>query len=350
MPPAALLLIIALGLVLAYALPQRVRERGDYALVRTEDRYSAEMRVVRSTAQRLAQRPTQAPSASGETPLLVTGAARVRVAQVGAEHMSRPHGPLDRAATQAQREQYHLLRDRLGSRAERAYRARRRGAAAVALAIVSAVAWALVPGAGVTPWLGAVTTGALVSVVAYSVRTGVVERRALEAGKAVVREVQAAAAATRALSVVSEARARGDQAEPSDVATQAIRIITATDLAPLQAPALRRAAAQATAAEPVRAASPARSRAPQSDEGWRPRTMPVPAYALKASVRQRQARELSEDDYAASSHADYRAAVHEAAAERAAARERAAGEAAPAAQPAGATLDAILAKRKRASA
>ncbi len=54
MPPAGLLAIVAVGLVLAYVLPQRIRERSDYALVRTEDRYSAEMRVVRATAARVA--------------------------------------------------------------------------------------------------------------------------------------------------------------------------------------------------------------------------------------------------------------------------------------------------------
>lgn len=54
MPPAGLLAIIAVGLVLAYVLPQRIRERSDYAMVRTEDRYSADMRVVRASAARVA--------------------------------------------------------------------------------------------------------------------------------------------------------------------------------------------------------------------------------------------------------------------------------------------------------
>ena len=54
MAPAALLAIVGLGLVLAYVIPQRIKERSDYALVRTEDRYSAQMRVVKATASRVA--------------------------------------------------------------------------------------------------------------------------------------------------------------------------------------------------------------------------------------------------------------------------------------------------------
>ena len=83
-------------------------------------------------------------------------------------------------------------------------------------------------------------------------------------------------------------------------------------------------------------------RAPRLAEmaaGWRPRTMPVPAYALKPSVRQHVARHLSEDDYAASTHASDRAARAEASAERSVDQAPTTG-----------ALDAILARRKQASA
>ena len=53
MPPVGLLAIVALGLVLVYALPQRMRERADYAMVRTEDRFSADMRVIRASVARM---------------------------------------------------------------------------------------------------------------------------------------------------------------------------------------------------------------------------------------------------------------------------------------------------------
>ncbi len=67
--------------------------------------------------------------------------------------------------------------------------------------------------------------------------------------------------------------------------------------------------------------------------------MPVPAYALKASVRQQTARQLSEDDYAASSHAAHQAAAAETQAEQSAQDAPRTG-----------ALDAILAKRRQASA
>jgi hypothetical protein len=67
--------------------------------------------------------------------------------------------------------------------------------------------------------------------------------------------------------------------------------------------------------------------------------MPVPAYALKASVRQQTARQLSEDDYAASSHATHQAAQSEATTDQAVHDVPRTG-----------ALDAILAKRRQASA
>lgn len=343
MPPAGLLAIIAVGLVLAYVLPQRIRERSDYALVRTEDRYSADMRVVRASAARVA--PRDSASASAELPLLVTGAARARVATLGEARMSRPQGPLDRAATHAQREHVRLRRDRLGSQAQRAIRARRRALASGVAAVVTALAWILAAATSFPALIAGLATGALVTVVGTSIRAAAAERAALAHIRGVTREVQAAATATQALRAVSAARARGDEAEPSDVATQAIKIVTSADLAPGAAPALTREDAAARAAQAARVEEAIRRAQEQEAEakadeaaGWRPRTMPVPAYALKPSVRQQVARHLSEEDYAASSRADYRAAAAESRAER------------EAAAPTTGALDAILAKRRQASA
>lgn len=154
------------------------------------------------------------------------------------------------------------------------------------------------------------------------------------------REVEAAATATQALSVVARARAEGRELTPSDTATQAIKIVTTEDLAPLAAPAPVPAPEihplAAPVEEPVEASSP-----------WAPRTMPVPSYALKSEVRQQTARPLSEQDFAASQLALQRAARAEAAAERAAA---AALDSPPhgAGEPAttSGALDAILARRR----
>jgi len=338
MPPAGLLAIIAVGLALAYVLPQRIRERSDYALVRTEDRYSADMRVVRATAARVASR--DASSASTEVPLLVTGAARAKVRALGEQHMSRPQGPLDKATTHAQRESIHLRRDRMGSVAQRAVQARRRALVSSVTATATLLAWILVVATPFSAIIAAVVTAALVAVVGSSAKAASAERVALVHVRGVVREVEAAATATRALRAVAAARASGATAEPSAVATQAIAIVTSADLAPLTAPALQRRSTAVAVDEAMRSveAEEAELRADEA-AGWRPRTMPVPAYALKPSVRQNVARHLSENDYAASTHATDRASRAEASAERAAQYAPTTG-----------ALDAILARRKQASA
>jgi hypothetical protein len=151
----------------------------------------------------------------------------------------------------------------------------------------------------------------------------------------------------RALKVVSAARASGHDAQPSEVATQAIRIITSTDLAPLKAPAIARPRREeASQNAQVGRATPTADTAPgetvldaAAGSAWRPKTMPVPAYALKASVRQQTARQLSEDDYAASSQAAHQAAQSEAKTDGAIDDVPRTG-----------ALDAILAKRRQASA
>ena len=334
MVPAGLLAIVALGLVVAYVLPQRVKERGEYALVRVDDRYSSDMRVVKSSADR-AERSAARPSTdSGEVPLLSTGADRAARSSDRAESMSRPASPLDRAAVHAQREQYAMRRDRARMHAERAAQARRRATIAAAATIVAIVAWSLVAFAGASAVLGAVATAGLVGVVTSSVRAASAQREADARMIAVSREVEAAATATQALRVVARARAEGNVAEPSDVATQAIRIVTAEDLAPLAVPAA------IPAPELPAIESDDAERAP-----WVPQDMPAPAYTLKPTVRQREARPISTDDYDA---AKARAARWgDLQADDAPARSTSLGDEAA---PTTAALDAILARRRRASA
>lgn len=327
MVPVGLLAIIALGLVVAYVLPQRIKERSEYALVRTEDRYSAQMRVVRSSAERI-QRAISRPSTdSGEVPLLTTGVKRAeRVASERAESMSRPSGPLDRAATFAQRESYHLRRDRREILAERAAQAKRRVAVAGIMLVATLTTWGFVAFAGASAIIGAAVTAVLVAVVTQGARAAAAQRRADERVLLVAREVEAAATATQALRVVSRERAAGRTAEPSDVATQAIRIVTAEDLAPLAAPA------PVVAEEPVAVAEPA----PEESAAWSPPAMPAPSYTLKATVRQREARPVSADDY-------------DAARARAARWGEAQEPAATEAEPATGALDAILARRRHSA-
>ncbi|WP_084079059.1 hypothetical protein [Demequina sp. NBRC 110057] len=333
MVPVGLLAIIALGLVVAYVLPQRIKERSEYALVRTEDRYSAQMRVVRSSAERIERAASRPSTDSGEVPLLSTGASRADKAasrSVRAESMSRPSGPLDRAATFAQRESFHLRRDRQRILAERAAQARRRLVVTGAVGALTVVAWAVVAATAATAILGAIATAVLVGVVAQGARAAAAQRRADERVLLVAREVEAAATATQALRVVSRERAAGRQAEPSDVATQAIRIVTAEDLAPLSAPApVPAPEAREEIAEP----------APEESAAWSPREMPAPSYTLKQTVRQREARPISTEDY-------------DAARARAARWGEAQDDAATPAEeaaPATGALDAILARRRHSA-
>ncbi len=288
--PVGLLAIIALGLVVAYVLPQRIKERTDYALVRVDDRYSSDMRVVKSSAERIERAVTRASTNTGEIPLLRTGGERA--AQVSdrsatstrPESMSRPASPLDRAAVHAQRERLALRHDRAAVLADRAVQARRRAVVALVTFVLAAVAWTVVAITALSAVVAAVVTAAFVGVVTAGARTAAAERRSDEQILAVAREVEAAATATQALRVVSRERAAGFDAQPSDVATQAIRVLTAEDLAPLAAPA------------PVPAPE-LPVEAPAESKPWSPQGMPAPAYTLKSTVKQRQARPITDEDY-----------------------------------------------------
>jgi hypothetical protein len=322
MVPAGILAIIALGMVLAYVLPQRIKERTDYALVRTEDRYSAEMRVVKSTAQRV-ERPVSRPAShSGEVPLLVTGTARASIVALGDQMMSRPAGPLDRAATAAQRQHLSLRGNQTVTRAARAAQARRRATVAVVTALFATLAWAFVALAGASVIIAAVVTATFAGTVVAGARTAAAQREVDARVRLVAREVEAAATATHALRRVALERAAGREAVPSRAETQAIRVVTADDLAPLGAPA------------PL----PAPALPERDAEPWSPNDLPVPAYTLKSTVKQQRARPLSDEDFAQSTRAAERAADARAAAS------------VESQSPTTGALDAILARRRRASA
>ncbi|WP_296664562.1 hypothetical protein [Demequina sp.] len=327
MPPAGLLAIIALGMVLAYVIPQRIKERSDYALVRTEDRFSAEMRVVKTTAERVERAAARPSTDSGDVPLLVTGSARASIASLGADTVSRPSGPIDRAATAAQRQLIAMRADRAAALTERRARARRRTRVALGMSALTATAWIFVALGAMPTFVGAIFSAALVGLVAQGARAAASQRRVDARIAMVAREVGAAATATQALRKVTRERAAGRDSKPSDVETQAIKIVTAGDLAPLLAPAPLLDA-------PLAPAAPAA----EESAAWSPREMPAPSYTLKASVRQGQARPLSQDDIAAAS---YRAPSEQ---------TGPAAEAAEAVPTTTGSLDAILARRRSKTA
>ncbi len=330
MPPVGLLAIAALGMVLAYILPQRIRERGEYAMVRTEDRYSADMRVIRSSAERATRAQARPSTDSAETPLLVTGAARASVTALGDSSMSRPAAPLDKAATVVRRQAVSMRRDRASVLAERAAQARRRGTVGVLAFLATAATWGLV-GTAIAPTWSAVAASTVLGGVTVAGRRAVsAQRRADATLIPVAREVATAAAATSALQRLMTDRASGKAVAPSIEETQAIRVLTAVDLVPATEPA------ELPAPElPGRVADP----------GWTPEVVPAPTYTLKPAAASRTPRPITEEDLAASARAATRAADKREADE--ATRKRAAAEDA---HPSTATLDAILARRRQQTA
>jgi len=335
--------------VLAYVIPQRIKERTDYALVRTEDRYSDQMRVVRATAARVEQPHSRPSTNSGEVPLLATGATRAQIAALGEERMSRPSGPLERAAVSAQREAIALRGDRAVVLSERAATARRRAWVAGAAGLAALTGWVFVIFTPFSVVAATVITAAFAGIVAAGARAAAAQRRADSHLLKVAREVEAAATATQALHRVTVERAHGREAEPSDVETQAIRVVTAEDLAPLAVPAPL-PAPELPAVDAAAAVAAAEEAAVWADESsdWTPQPLPAPSYTLKPTVRPQYARPLTEDDYAGSSYgvpaSPY--APPAASSDATAAREDDSAEA----HPVTGQLDAILARRRRASA
>jgi len=340
MVPAALLAIVGLGLVLAYVIPQRIQERSDYALVRTEDRYSAQMRVVKASARRVEAAHSRPSSDSGEVPLLVTGTARAQIAALGDARMSRPAGPLERAAVSAQREAIALRGDRAVVLAARRATARRRARVALSSGLIAVLGWVA---AAATPFpsvLAAVLTALFGGVVVAGARAASAQRKADAHLNLVAREVEAAATATQALKRVTAERAQGVvDAEPNDLETQAIKVVTAADLAPLAAPAPIPSPALPEAPAHT-SATPAVHPAWEDEADWSPRAMPAPTYTLKASVRPQYARPLDDGDLAGSSYAP---------AASAAGVSGGAGDSQEAAAPVQ-PLEAILQRRRQASA
>ncbi len=310
----ALLALVAVGIVVAYVLPQRAQEQGDYAFVRTDDRYSAELRVVRGTAKRLETAPRR--PAAPATPLLTTGAARAQATREAA--MSRPVAPLDRAVDAVSREHHAYRAQRAGVIARRREAARRRLGV---LGVVTAFAIAAWVGTAVLSWPALVAgtlTAVAAGVIAFGARAAAAERAADARLRRAVREMDAAATATQALRRVTVERAHGVDAEPSDVETQAIRIVTERDLG--RGDGVQRGSSSA--------------------RPWTPREMPAPAHTLKPSAAVRSARPLRDSDIAASTTDPH------------VAPEAPAEEQAPAltgTSPDTAALDAILQRRRESA-
>lgn len=308
-----LLALAALGLVFVYALPDRIREAGQYAVVRTEGRYRADMQVIRASAARIEQAPTR--PTRKRTKGLAPREAKASIKALGGTIMSRPAAPLDRAATVAQRQMISMQRDYDRRVARRAAQARRRGAVGTASLFAASVAWGFVAASAWPLW----------SAVAVSTAFGgiaVAGRRAVRAQKKadarlfpVAQEVAVAAKATAALQRIAVERAAGHEVRPSNAETMAIEVVTKRPVAPVVVPARPSFVPEA-----------------ETGEGWTPGMLPIPAYTLKPAARIQTPRPISEEDLAAGVRAAERVADrHE---------EEASTQ----------TLDDILQRRRRRSA
>ena len=274
-----------------------------------------------------------------------------------------------------------MRRDRAKVLARRRAQSRRRGAIATLAFLGTTGLWGFVAFASAPAWAAwvAVATSTLFG---SSVVAGMRAARAYaeqdERLIPVATEVMVAATAAGAIQRVSTERAVGRRVLPTPAETQAIRALL-SEAALAQNPTPGRVRPRDGRAENlVPGASPAQVPAPElpgiahpaiDDPSWTPNTMPVPSYTLKPSAKPGTARPISEEDLAAGARAaeeavDRRIAEREAERERSApaasasvaaraagaraAEQRAGHDGDP--QPATATLDAILARRRRQSA
>jgi len=332
MPPVGLIALVALVLVFAFALPERIRETGQYSVVRTEDRYRADMRVIRESAARV-EAPPAKPASTKRARALAPRNARASIKALGGSVMSRPAAPLDRAAIVAQRQEVALRRDLARVLSRRAARARRRRIVGALALFATSVTGGLVLASAWPLWSFVVASTALGGV-SIAGRRAVIAQRAADARRQPVeREVKAAAAATSALRRVATERAQGRDVLPSIEETQAIAVVTRAVVSELVEPA------DELVSVPVRTSA---KRAQEA--AWSPGMLPIPTYTLKPPAKVKTPRPITDDDLAEGKrNAELAAGRREAAV---AAREEAPVEPEASTQ----TLDDILARRRRQTA
>jgi len=325
MPPVGLLAIAALGLVLVYALPDRIREAGRYEVVRTEGRYHADMEVVRSSAARIDSPPAKP---TKRRKALAPRQAKASIKALGGSVMSRPAAPLDRAATIAQRQMVAMQRDYDRIRSRRKAQARRRATVGMVFLFGASAAWGFVAASAWPLWSAVAASTACGGVAVAGRRAVRAQKKADSRLVPVALEVEAAATATAALQRLAVERAAGHEARPSDVETQAIEIVT-------HGPPLPEAVPVPSVAPPQKA----------EEAGWTPGMLPIPTYTLKPAAKVQTPRPITDEDLAAGTKAA-EAAVRA----RDTEAEGAAPERAPEPEASTQTLEDILMRRRRVSA
>lgn len=277
------------GLWIAYLVPHKLRHRQQMLESRTDDRFSAALRVLAVTGpqgsshrQRADVARTVRPDCTREEQKrngLLHAGSGVRVAPAvtdrrtdrGGDDVDRPHGTQDRIGADAVRRAAALHAAHAAATARRGAAARRRGALAGLLLAASVVTWVVVAATAV-PLLAAVVPSALLVSVLGLGRRAVVQGQQAEAEWQ--RRIAEADEAVRSR-VVRPGRvsAGGRAVRPSIDDTQAI--------AQVGAPA-------GTASE-GRVWSGGRE-----GDSWTPVPVPAPTYTTKAAAPRREPAPLGE--------------------------------------------------------
>ncbi|MBD7917134.1 hypothetical protein H9657_02430 [Cellulomonas sp. Sa3CUA2] len=328
---AGLVALALVGLWAAYLVPHHLRHRQRLLEARTDDRFSAGLRVVAvasSTRRRLGRRAAAAGMWGPSTTALLTPGTGVPAAYAGTltggTTVDRPHATPERISAEAARRLAQARAARAASAARRGAAARRRGLLAAVLVAASVAGWVVTGVVPAATWLlGAVPTVLLATVV-------VLGRRAVIAGHVadaewvatIHREERLAASPRTGATPVVRPRTgatpavrpdaepgvpvplvTGHAVRPSDAHTEVFERIV-EDRGESTGPARHatgqvpvvRAPAGPTAQDDAQDATAQDER----DAEWSPVRVPRPTYAMKAPAPRRTPAPLAEPDAEAS--------------------------------------------------
>ncbi|MBO3096439.1 hypothetical protein [Cellulomonas dongxiuzhuiae] len=327
---AGLVALALVGLWAAYLVPHHLRHRQRLLEARTDDRFSAGLRVVAvasSTRRRLGRRAAAAGMWGPSTTALLTPGTGVPAAYAGTltggTTVDRPHATPERISAEAARRLAQARAARAASAARRGAAARRRGLLAAVLVVASVAGWVVAGVAPAATWLlGAVPTALLASVVVLGRRAVIAghvadaewvatihreERLASSPRTGATPAVRPRTGATPAVRADAEPGVpvplvTGHAVRPSDAHTEVFERIV-EDRGESTGPA-RHATGQVPvvrgSSAPAAQHAPADAPDDQRDGEWSPVRVPRPTYAMKAPAPRRTPAPLAEPDAEAS--------------------------------------------------
>ncbi len=292
---------MVVGLWIAYLVPYKLRHRQQMLESRTDDRFSAALRVLAVTGPQgsshrrradvvRAVRPDCAREDQKRNGLLhassgvrITPAVTERAADSGPDRggsdVDRPHGTQDRIAADAARRAAMLHGAHAAATARRGAAARRRGALAGALLVATVVCWVVIAAATVPVLVAVVPTLLLATVL-------VLGRRAVVQGQQAEAEWQ-----HRIAQATEEARTQQAVARPGRISAGGRAVRPSLD--DTQAIARVDAGAAAGAQTGAQAGGRVWSGGREGDS-WTPVPVPAPTYTTKAAAPHREPAPLGE--------------------------------------------------------